>query len=211
MTPPTSRLLATVLAGGGLLVAGALRPAPALGLAGLIVLASIMFVHRRLAFVLLVGAVVIGANLPPVVAHRLQINTEILLYVLIVVTTLTLLARFFNALSTGLEPEPGARGGYGVKALQQAAARGRLSLVRALVEEGVDVDGADETGRTVLMHAVAGGHVEVVRALLAAGARPDRIDHHGMSALDLALQTDHPELAPLLAADWTRTGRGVAI
>ncbi|HEX2314529.1 MAG TPA: ankyrin repeat domain-containing protein [Thermomonospora sp.] len=59
-------------------------------------------------------------------------------------------------------------------------------LLPRLLEAGLDVEAADETGRTPLHSAVEHGTPALVRALLAAGARPDATDRSGASVLELA-------------------------
>ena len=58
-------------------------------------------------------------------------------------------------------------------ALQDAAWRGDLSQVTALIASRADLDGTDENGLSAMDKAAEGDHVDVVQALLAAGARPD--------------------------------------
>lgn len=66
--------------------------------------------------------------------------------------------------------------------LIEAAKRGKLAEVQALLDGGADVNGADNKGRTALMESARTGKVEVVRALLKAGARPDAQDRDGWTA-----------------------------
>lgn len=47
---------------------------------------------------------------------------------------------------------------------------GHREVVQALLESGVDVDQAHETGRTALWNAVVGGQVAIVESLIRAGA-----------------------------------------
>ena len=58
----------------------------------------------------------------------------------------------------------------GCNQLQIAAENGELNRVRALLEEGVDVNARSKTGHTALILAANGGHLEVVKALLNAKA-----------------------------------------
>lgn len=59
--------------------------------------------------------------------------------------------------------------------LVQAAERGDLNAVRALLRKGVKADPPERGAWTALMSAAKGGHVEVVTALLAAGADPNAV------------------------------------
>lgn len=54
--------------------------------------------------------------------------------------------------------------------LPEAAARGDAASVKALLAEGVPVDGRDAARRTPLLLATRGNHIEVARLLIEAGA-----------------------------------------
>ncbi|MGA2435002.1 MAG: ankyrin repeat domain-containing protein [Bryobacteraceae bacterium] len=54
--------------------------------------------------------------------------------------------------------------------LQQAAEDGNLDRVRALIDNGADVNARDTWGKTALMYAASKDHVDVVRVLLQKGA-----------------------------------------
>ncbi len=58
----------------------------------------------------------------------------------------------------------------GCNQLMIAAENGELIRVRALLQEGVDVNARSKSGHTALMLAAYAGHLEVVKALLNAGA-----------------------------------------
>lgn len=70
-----------------------------------------------------------------------------------------------------------------------AAKQGSVSLVRALLSGGADLQKVDATGCTALMWAVLSGIVDLVRSLLGAGAIPsvDVQDDDGNTALMLAV------------------------
>ena len=72
------------------------------------------------------------------------------------------------------------------EALWTAADRGDLLMLRGCVDAGVDVDVADEYGRTAVFRAAAAGHAAAVRALLALGADRDKPAHGGATALHAA-------------------------
>lgn len=59
-------------------------------------------------------------------------------------------------------------------ALMQAAERGNIDQVRAMLQRGVDVNEAG-SGRTALMLAAGRDHLEMVQTLLRAGANPNAI------------------------------------
>ena len=60
---------------------------------------------------------------------------------------------------------------YGATPLYIAAMGGYVAVVQCLVEQGADIDKADEDGTTPLMAALEEGHEEVAAYLRAAGAR----------------------------------------
>lgn len=60
----------------------------------------------------------------------------------------------------------------GLTPLMRAAAAGRISAVRHLLNKGAEVN-ESSIGITALMLAAGGGHLEVVKVLLAAGADPN--------------------------------------
>ena len=48
----------------------------------------------------------------------------------------------------------------------EAAEKGNLGIVKALLEKGADVNIQDQVGATALMQAAGGGNLEVVKLLL---------------------------------------------
>jgi ankyrin repeat protein len=72
----------------------------------------------------------------------------------------------------------------GVPALHQAAERGDLATVRALVDAGTPVDLRAEDGATALHY--ADGQANVTRWLLARGADPNAVDDDGATPILLA-------------------------
>lgn len=63
---------------------------------------------------------------------------------------------------------------------------GGLTVLRLLLEAGVDANVANEDGQTPLMLAAAVGSVAAVRMLLDYGADPNRKNLSGQTAMDLA-------------------------
>lgn len=86
----------------------------------------------------------------------------------------------------------------GNTALFLAAYRGRMDVVKLLVEHGADVNAKDDGDSTPLQDAAWSGQTEVVRYLLEQGAEPDAKDGFGRSALDLAIEGGHTEIATIL-------------
>ncbi|KAH9917855.1 ankyrin repeat-containing domain protein, partial [Fomitopsis serialis] len=60
---------------------------------------------------------------------------------------------------------------------------GALDIARYLIDQGADVDRADNSGWTPLHIASSAGHDEVVRELLGAGANINRKNDKGITPL----------------------------
>jgi ankyrin repeat protein len=59
---------------------------------------------------------------------------------------------------------------WGNRALHKAAAKGRLEVVRLLLERGAELDARDSRGNTPMLHAAYNGQLEVVKLLVESGA-----------------------------------------
>jgi len=70
-------------------------------------------------------------------------------------------------------------GDGGRSALVQAACLGHVTVLRALLDAGVDPDHRDEKGRTVLLIGALRHHLEVCELLLSRGADPHKADISG--------------------------------
>ena len=79
--------------------------------------------------------------------------------------------------------------GTKVTELLQAAEKGNVKKVQALLDAGVPVEGSDQYGRTALMIAARKGSTELVNLLLRAGAKIEASD--GTTALDSAASEGH--------------------
>lgn len=82
--------------------------------------------------------------------------------------------------------------------LMRAAAIGHLEVVKAWIDEGVDINERGPRGSTALMYAAAGGHADVVALLLDHEADPTPREQGGWDALDHALADGHEEVAAIL-------------
>ncbi|MFB9990963.1 ankyrin repeat domain-containing protein [Deinococcus oregonensis] len=94
--------------------------------------------------------------------------------------------------------------------LIQAAEKGDLAQVQALLKAGASANANDRTGRTALTWAAKGNHVAVTRALIASGADPDPQDEARNNALLVTGETGSVALLrEVLKAhpDLTRTNR----
>jgi ankyrin repeat protein len=74
----------------------------------------------------------------------------------------------------------------GGHALVLAAAAGQVAVVRALLQQGADIERRSDAGFTALGAAAFHGHLACVRLLLRAGADPARLGATGQTALHLA-------------------------
>ncbi|XP_047074829.1 ankyrin repeat and SOCS box protein 13-like [Lolium rigidum] len=89
----------------------------------------------------------------------------------------------------------------GLGALLVAVRNGHLELCRYLVQGlRVDVDAADNKGRTTLFYAAHSEHAAVVKYLLDHGADPDKADEGGISPLHCAAGTGNCKIIELLLA-----------
>ncbi|KAL8903833.1 MAG: hypothetical protein Q9207_003663 [Kuettlingeria erythrocarpa] len=88
------------------------------------------------------------------------------------------------------------------KALHMAASNGDVGRVKKVLQGKakpfIDVDAADEEGRTPIVYASCFGHEEVVLALIEAGADVDKKDRNQWTALMWAMTNRHKHIAKLL-------------
>src|SRR5688572_16057208 len=84
--------------------------------------------------------------------------------------------------------------------IADAAMRGDVAAVRALIRSGAEVNAAQGDGMTALHWAADLGHEELARILVAAGANVNartRVGHH--APLHVAAENGHGEVVRLLA------------
>ncbi|KAI0487540.1 hypothetical protein F4859DRAFT_465405 [Xylaria cf. heliscus] len=84
------------------------------------------------------------------------------------------------------------------QALQKVAARGKLSIVRLLIEYGADVNPKRDTEIPALVKAAEGGNVAVVSELLAHNADPNARNRLGQTALFIAAIKGHDKVIEVL-------------
>ncbi|TGJ83650.1 hypothetical protein E0Z10_g5092 [Xylaria hypoxylon] len=85
------------------------------------------------------------------------------------------------------------------QALQKVAARGKLSIVRLLIEHGADVNPKRDTEIPALVKAAEAGNVAVVSELLAHNADPNARNRSGQTALFIASIKGHNKVVEALA------------
>jgi hypothetical protein len=99
----------------------------------------------------------------------------------------------------------------GEPALIAAARHGEVTLIRALLRAGVDVDAVDANGFTALIAAAHAGRCDVARALLDAGADPGMRHRAYGTALDAAERRGDMHMTRLLRARGARgSGKSVS-
>lgn len=115
------------------------------------------------------------------------------------------LACFFGHLDTarylaeqGADIHAAATNGSGYNPLTAAVAAGHSSIVRWLLESGLDADYRYGPGYTPLLTAAANGHLEIVKLLLAYGADLRATANDGKTALTLASECNHSDVAEFL-------------
>jgi len=101
-----------------------------------------------------------------------------------------LAALLLPALAGAAEPVP----------LVDAAERGDLAAVRALIAKKVDVSAARVDGMTALHAAVHGDRLDIAETLLRAGARADAADRYGVTPLYLAAVNGNADMIRRLLA-----------
>lgn len=82
--------------------------------------------------------------------------------------------------------------------IHQAALEGRTDLVRKMLEEGADVNSADDDERTPLMYAAFNGRNEIIKLLLDLGAKVNSHDISGRTALMMASSGPYPAAVKIL-------------
>lgn len=69
------------------------------------------------------------------------------------------------------------------KEFLEAARTGDKSVLKALINGGIDVNFKDDRGLTALMHARGDGHNEIIKMLIDAGANINAQDKNGLSVI----------------------------
>ncbi|TQE06835.1 hypothetical protein C1H46_007552 [Malus baccata] len=75
---------------------------------------------------------------------------------------------------------------HGWTALHKACFKGKIEVIRTLLEKGVDMDAKDEDGYTALHCAAESGHVDMIKMLLKKGVDAETQTNKGVTALQIA-------------------------
>jgi ankyrin repeat protein len=92
-------------------------------------------------------------------------------------------------------------GRYGWKAtpLEWAIYKGRLDIVKILVDKGVSVNQKlDEYGRTPLLDAISYNNIEIVKFLLSRGADVNVTDSNGWTPLRYAAYDNYTDIVKIV-------------
>ncbi|MGY5877206.1 MAG: ankyrin repeat domain-containing protein [Candidatus Thorarchaeota archaeon] len=108
-----------------------------------------------------------------------------------------------KALSDGANIE--VVGDRGLNSLLWACLRGRLEVVRLLLERGADINATNRVGWTPVLQASGGGHLEVVLLLLEKGADANKATEYSETALMFAAREGFIEIVKALLANGADT------
>ena len=86
----------------------------------------------------------------------------------------------------------------GESALREAAERGDVQTIQALIKAGNDPNAKNCAGNVPLHYAAWRGHTGAVNALLAAGADIDARNNYGATPLDIAIRERRHQTAHVL-------------
>lgn len=168
---------------------------------GLIAVVAVSLVrYLKFTLVLVVAIMMIGANLPSKMAGELGINTNIMMFALVVMVLVSLSNKLFK-MPTGVENKnQSSKSAHGASALFSAIAKGRMSTVKSLISQGVSANLTTKEGYTPLIFASSKGYGDMVQLLLDKGANVNAKDKSGKSALTYSRSKGFNRVTEILLA-----------
>jgi len=133
-----------------------------------IILTLLLTQYSRAMFVCAISTLVAGANLPDQMAGQLQLNTSVMVVALIMIVLLALANHFLSVIP--MENTPISKTHHGLRMLEKAIKTGRTSMIRALIDAGVDLNTLTPSGELALNRAVVAGRFDIVELLVQFGA-----------------------------------------
>lgn len=166
-------------------------------LTGIVLVSLIKYL--KFALILVVVTLTIGANLPEQMAREFNVNPSVMLFALIAMVIVSLANQAFK-LPSGLENTERSRdaAGPGGSALFSAIAKGRMSTVRTILDQGVNVNIRTRSDQTPLMFASHKGYADVVQLLIDRGADVNARDKDGRNAMMFAKQKNYVRVVDIL-------------
>lgn len=157
------------------------------GLAAVLVIALVKYL--KVALVMVVLLLIVGAILPSYWAPSIAYAPWIMTFTLVLLVVLGSLNKF-RAVPEWLDPEtdsaPYSERFHGAQAMFNAITHGRARSVRALLRQGVDPDIRATGGETPLMYAASRNEDFIVQMLIDVGADPSLLNKDGYTALKVA-------------------------
>ena len=90
-----------------------------------------------------------------------------------------------------------------------AVDKGRVHIVKILLEHGAKVNIRDTNGRTALTYASGKGYDTITKDLLDAKADTNNLDNYGKTPLSYAVENDFQEIVKLLKASGAKLPEGL--
>lgn len=167
---------------------------------GLIAVVAVSLVrYLKFTLVLVVAIMMVGANLPGKMADELGIDTNIMMFALVVMVLVSLSNKIFK-MPTGIEQKQKASSSHGASALFNAISKGRMSTVQSLISQGVNPNLTTKEGFTPLIFAASKGYGDMVQLLIDQGANVNTKDKAGKSALAYSRSKGFNRVTELLLA-----------
>ena len=165
------------------------------------ILAIAMMKYLRVTMVILILALIIGANIPNSIVGEFAYTPWVLVAALCVFVAATS-ANYFLKVPKWLDPnsdaDPAVSRLHSADAIFSAVEKGRESSVSALLSQGIDPDVRGQHNETPLMLAASLNNERLVQVLLNAGADVTLKNSDGHTALNIAKNEDYVQIVALL-------------